>query len=176
MMQHVSGSARRIADAGLAAALELYGVTAADIDRRHKGEPATGVYQALLYILREDYRLTYSDIGNLFSGRDHSTIHHNVRRAAVRMRSDPELRATVQTLQAAIKVGLASSTIPTAAQVQQQQTLQMLDTAIAVGEQLQQLARDMGDVAASMTRAARLQHAAITAYWSPVVDRAGHVA
>lgn len=176
MMQHVSGSARRIADAGLAAALELYGVTAADIDRRHKGEPTTTVYLGLVYILREDYRLTYSDIGQLIAGRDHSTIYHTVQRSERLLRTDAELKSTVQTLRAAIEVGLAANTIPTSAQVQQQQTLQMLDTAIAVGEQLQQLARDMGDVAASMTRAARLQHAAITAYWSPVVDRAGHVA
>jgi chromosomal replication initiator protein len=59
--------------------------------------------QLAMYIIREMTEYTTTEIGQEFGGRDHTTVMHACQKIEDRVRSDPSLESTIQSLIRAIK-------------------------------------------------------------------------
>jgi chromosomal replication initiator protein len=59
--------------------------------------------QMAMYIIREMTEYTTTEIGQEFGGRDHTTVMHACQKIEDRIRSDPSMESTVQSLIRAIK-------------------------------------------------------------------------
>ncbi len=51
-----------------------------------------------MYVLREKFNMTYSQIGQLFSGRDHSTVMSAIEKVKKIIKSDPDLNITIENI------------------------------------------------------------------------------
>lgn len=51
-----------------------------------------------MYVLRNKYNMTYSQIGQLFSGRDHSTVMSAIEKIEKVIKSDPDLNSTIENI------------------------------------------------------------------------------
>ena len=54
--------------------------------------------QIAMYLIKTILDLPYTEIGELFGGRDHSTVIHSVNKVEADMASDPEFRGRVREL------------------------------------------------------------------------------
>ncbi len=54
--------------------------------------------QMAILLTREMTDLSLPDIGRLFGGRDHSTIHNSVKRAEALLQTDPDFAAQINSL------------------------------------------------------------------------------
>jgi chromosomal replication initiator protein len=59
--------------------------------------------QLAMYIIREITEYTTTEIGQAFGGRDHTTVMHACQKIEDRVRSDPSMESTIQSLIRAIK-------------------------------------------------------------------------
>ena len=51
-----------------------------------------------MYVLRNKFNMTYSQIGQLFSGRDHSTVMSAIEKVEKIIKSDPDLNMTIENI------------------------------------------------------------------------------
>ncbi|MCQ2956379.1 MAG: chromosomal replication initiator protein DnaA [Mycoplasmoidaceae bacterium] len=51
-----------------------------------------------MYVLRNKFNMTYSQIGQLFSGRDHSTVMSAIEKVEKVIKSDPDLNMTIENI------------------------------------------------------------------------------
>lgn len=155
-----SGYERRLVNAALHVLEHQFGVAAGDILNRPRGPYAvTMPYRAMVYVLCEQHRLTNTALGALI-GRDHSTIaYHRVQARRLAM-SDQEFRSTTEVIAAGIAVAL-DGMVPSTAEMERRQMLNLLRQTIATCDQVRDLARSMGEMAALLSRSARLHAAAI---------------
>ena len=51
-----------------------------------------------MYVLRNKFNMTYSQIGQLFSGRDHSTVMTSIEKINTIMKTDPNLEMTIKNI------------------------------------------------------------------------------
>ncbi|MCQ3907437.1 MAG: DnaA/Hda family protein [Mycoplasmoidaceae bacterium] len=51
-----------------------------------------------MYVLRNKFNMTYSQIGQLFSGRDHSTVMSAIEKIEKIIKSDPDLNTTIENI------------------------------------------------------------------------------
>jgi chromosomal replication initiator protein len=65
--------------------------------------------QLAMYIVRELTEYTTTEIGQAFGGRDHTTVMHACQKMEDRIRSDPSMESTIQSLIRAIKEYSAKS-------------------------------------------------------------------
>jgi chromosomal replication initiator protein len=70
---------------------EWFGVRRADLLSASKVRRVVFARQAGMYLARELTPLPLQEIGELFGGRDHSTVIYGIRRIALRLEVDPEL-------------------------------------------------------------------------------------
>ena len=52
--------------------------------------------QVIMYILREDFSVSYPTIGNKLGGRDHTTVIHSCEKVKREVSSDTELAKEIQ--------------------------------------------------------------------------------
>jgi chromosomal replication initiator protein len=74
-------------------------------DLKSKKRTQSIVYprQLAMYIIREITEYTTTEIGQAFGGRDHTTVMHACQKIEDRIRSDPSMESTIQSLIRAIK-------------------------------------------------------------------------
>lgn len=51
-----------------------------------------------MYVLRQKFNMTYSQIGHFFSGRDHSTVMSAIEKIEKIIKSDPNLKSTIENI------------------------------------------------------------------------------
>ena len=55
-----------------------------------------------MYLIKEILDVTYVEIGQLFGGRDHSTVIHSVTKVERMAAEDPQLRGRLETIRASL--------------------------------------------------------------------------
>jgi chromosomal replication initiator protein len=83
-----------------AAVAEAWGVEVDDLTSRRRTREVTEPRQVAMYLIRDILDLSLVQIGELFGGRDHSTVIHSVKKVEGVLEEDPDFRATVQELRA----------------------------------------------------------------------------
>jgi chromosomal replication initiator protein len=59
--------------------------------------------QIIMYILREDFHMSYPAIGTVFGGRDHTTVIHACEKIKVDMSADEELKVQIEEIRGMLK-------------------------------------------------------------------------
>jgi chromosomal replication initiator protein len=77
---------------------EAWGVTVDNLVSKRRTKNFTVPRQIAMYIIKTLLDLPYTEIGELFGGRDHSTVIHSVNKVEADMAGDAELRRRVQKL------------------------------------------------------------------------------
>lgn len=81
----------------------LFGVAPEDITTSSRRRRLTEPRQALAYALQQD-GWAQTRIGAVLGGRDHTTVCHHARNAAVRMAADPQFAERVRALMAELRI------------------------------------------------------------------------
>jgi chromosomal replication initiator protein len=76
----------------------------ADLKSKRRTRTVVFPRQLAMYLCRTLTESSFPEIGRQFGGKDHSTVIHAVKQINERIRQDPKLRATVDTLIKAIRV------------------------------------------------------------------------
>ena len=76
-----------------------WGVSVDAIMSKRRNRTVTVPRQVAMYLIKTHLDLPYSDIGDLFGGRDHSTVIHSVNKVEADMASDARFRTRVRQLQ-----------------------------------------------------------------------------
>ena len=82
-----------------ARAAESWGVSVEALISKRRKRTMTVPRQVAMYLIKTHLDLPYSDIGDLFGGRDHSTVIHSVNKVEADMASDTRFRTRVRQLQ-----------------------------------------------------------------------------
>ncbi len=72
-----------------------FNVSEKDILSKKRIETVTFARQIAMHIMREITDLSLPEIGQMFNGRDHSTVHHALKKIEARMRQNPALKNRV---------------------------------------------------------------------------------
>jgi len=80
------------------ATCELFGLTREELVSDGRSRRITWPRQLAMYLSREHTAQSLPAIGQAFGGRNHTTVMHACKRAAERLRSDPDVSDTVRTL------------------------------------------------------------------------------
>ncbi len=59
--------------------------------------------QIIMYLMREDFNISYPTIGNKLGGRDHTTVIHSCDKVRLEITTDPLLRREVEEIRAMLK-------------------------------------------------------------------------
>ena len=78
---------------------ETFGVTVDGLTSKRRTRSLTVPRQVAMYLIKTHLDLPYSEIGDLFGGRDHSTVIHSVNKVEAEMAQDASFRGRVQRLQ-----------------------------------------------------------------------------
>jgi chromosomal replication initiator protein len=78
---------------------EVWGVSVDSLTSKRRNRAVTVPRQVAMYLIKMNIDLPYSDIGDLFGGRDHSTVIHSVNKVEADMAADGGFRARVLQLQ-----------------------------------------------------------------------------
>ncbi len=78
---------------------EAWGVSVEALTSKRRNRSITVPRQVAMYLIKTNLDLPYSDIGQLFGGRDHSTVIHSVNKVEADMASDSSFRSRVRRLQ-----------------------------------------------------------------------------
>ena len=75
-----------------------YGVQADMVKSKSKLKYLITPRSVCMYVLRNKFNMTYSQIGQLFSGRDHSTVMTAIEKIEKIIKSDPDLNMTIDNI------------------------------------------------------------------------------
>ena len=59
--------------------------------------------QVIMYILREDFDISFPSIGDKVGNRDHSTVIHSYEKIKTDLKSDPELVQEIERIRSMLK-------------------------------------------------------------------------
>jgi len=77
------------------AILNYYQVRATDLDSSKRHKTIVVPRQILMYLLRNDLKLPYANIGQFLGGRDHTTIMHGVEKITRLLPEDEDIRVDI---------------------------------------------------------------------------------
>jgi chromosomal replication initiator protein len=75
---------------------EFYGIDEESIYEKTRRREVVRPRQVIMYILREDFSVSYPTIGNKLGGRDHTTVIHSCEKVKREVISDTELAKEIQ--------------------------------------------------------------------------------
>lgn len=75
---------------------EFYGIEEESIYEKTRRREVVRPRQVIMYILREDFSVSYPTIGSKLGGRDHTTVIHSCEKVKREVASDPELAKEIQ--------------------------------------------------------------------------------
>ncbi len=75
---------------------EFYGIDEESIYEKTRRREVVRPRQVIMYILREDFSVSYPTIGNKLGGRDHTTVIHSCEKVKREVGSDSELAKEIQ--------------------------------------------------------------------------------
>jgi chromosomal replication initiator protein len=82
-----------------------WGVKPEALASKRRTKDLTVPRQVAMYLLKELLDLPLVHIGDLFGGRDHSTVIHSIRKVRAAMEDDPAFRTRVEELERALRDG-----------------------------------------------------------------------
>lgn len=82
---------------------ENYGISLSDIKGKNKGKKFATPRMIAVYLAKEMTEYTFSEIGNEFGGRDHSTIMHAHDKIGDQVKFDPSMSSKIEALKRDIK-------------------------------------------------------------------------
>lgn len=82
---------------------DFYGVEEASMYARTRRREIVKPRQVIMYILREDFNLSYPAIGNVFGGKDHTTVIHACEKIKGNLEEDEELKVQVGEIRSMLK-------------------------------------------------------------------------
>ena len=75
---------------------EFYGIDEESIYEKTRRREVVRPRQVIMYILREDFSVSYPTIGSKLGGRDHTTVIHSCEKVKREVREDAELAKEIQ--------------------------------------------------------------------------------
>jgi chromosomal replication initiator protein len=75
---------------------EFYGIDEESIYEKTRRREVVRPRQVIMYILREDFSVSYPTIGNKLGGRDHTTVIHSCEKVKREINTDTELAKEIQ--------------------------------------------------------------------------------
>lgn len=75
---------------------EFYGIDEESIYEKTRRREVVRPRQVIMYILREDFSVSYPTIGSKLGGRDHTTVIHSCEKVKREVVSDPDLAKEIQ--------------------------------------------------------------------------------
>ncbi len=87
------------------AVARAWGLSPRDLMSKRRTREVTIPRQVAMYLLREILHLPLSRIGDLFGGRDHSTVIHSIRKVEEELRGEPEVAERIRRIRQ--ELGLA---------------------------------------------------------------------
>ncbi len=82
---------------------EYYKVSIEDLRKKTRKKEIVHPRQVLMFLLREDFDVSFLNIGNLLGGRDHSTVIHSYEKIKGNLKNDYNLKKEVDEIRAIIK-------------------------------------------------------------------------
>lgn len=82
---------------------EYYNLTADDLTSKSRSRPLTTARHVAMYLMRESTGLSLVKIGEVFGGRDHSTVLHGINKVEALMRERGSVYRQVQDLTRTIR-------------------------------------------------------------------------
>lgn len=79
---------------------EFYGISEESIYEKTRRREVVRPRQVIMYLLREDFRISYPSIGTKLGGRDHTTVIHSCEKIKNDIAVDSELAKEIQSIRA----------------------------------------------------------------------------
>ncbi len=89
----------------LATVAKHMGVTRRDMTSKSRKQPIVAARHMAMYLLRKHFDLGYTEIGDAFGGRDHTTVLHALRQAENRMNNDATWRKAYEEVESKLATG-----------------------------------------------------------------------
>ena len=70
---------------------KIYNVTLSDLHQKTRRKDIVRPRQLIMYVLREDFQISFPLIGQAFGGRDHTTVIHSCEKVRNDLANDPQL-------------------------------------------------------------------------------------
>jgi len=82
---------------------EFYSIDESNMYAKTRRREVVKPRQIIMYILREDFHMSYPAIGSVFGGRDHTTVIHACEKIKVDLAADDELKNQIEELRGMLK-------------------------------------------------------------------------
>lgn len=82
---------------------DFYGIDETSMYAKTRRREVVKPRQVVMFILREDFHLSYPAIGSVFGGRDHTTVIHACDKVRGEMAADDELKTQVEEIRGMLK-------------------------------------------------------------------------
>ncbi len=82
---------------------EFYNIDEASMYAKTRRREVVKPRQIIMYVLREDFHLSYPAIGTVFGGRDHTTVIHACEKVRGDIEADPELKIQIEEIRGMLK-------------------------------------------------------------------------
>ncbi len=82
---------------------EFYNTDEASMYAKTRRREVVRPRQIIMYILREDFHLSYPAIGSMFGGRDHTTVIHACEKVRLGLTDDSELKGQIEDIRELLK-------------------------------------------------------------------------
>jgi len=82
---------------------EFYGIDEASMYAKTRRREVVRPRQIMMYVLREDFHMSYPAIGSVFGGRDHTTVIHACEKVRGNMLVDDELKVQLDEIRGMLK-------------------------------------------------------------------------
>ncbi len=84
-------------------ASEFYGIEEASISEKGRKKEVIKPRQVIMYILREDFNISFPSIGDKLGNRDHSTVIHSYEKIKEDIKTNPELTKEIEQIRSMLK-------------------------------------------------------------------------
>ena len=75
-----------------------FNIKLSDLKGKKKNKAVVFPRQVAMYIIRKKTSLSFPEIGDLFGGKDHSTVIHSIKKIEDALKEDNHVKNTVETL------------------------------------------------------------------------------
>ena len=82
---------------------EFYGIEESTVSEKGRKKEVIKPRQVIMYILREDFDISFPSIGDKVGNRDHSTVIHSYEKIKTDLKSDPELVQEIERIRSMLK-------------------------------------------------------------------------
>lgn len=77
----------------------FFNIKTNDLKSKKRSKSISYPRQIAMYILKEKLNISLKEIGDIFGGRDHSTVLHSIKTVEQKLESDPEMKETIHIIE-----------------------------------------------------------------------------